>query len=106
MCADGAQPEAHPESLLGERDRLLEEYVAQSRRSLNHVRDFSDCVKTRRQATADGDVAHYAHTTCHVATICMHLRRDVTWDPAAEEFVGDEEANRMRSRAMRAPWVL
>ncbi|MFQ5810131.1 MAG: hypothetical protein ACE5JM_10980 [Armatimonadota bacterium] len=36
----------------------------------------------------------------------MHLQRDVKYDPAKEEFVGDEEANRMRSRAQRAPWVL
>ncbi len=106
MCADGAQPEAQPESLLGERDRLLEEYVASSGRSLNHVRDFFDCIKSRRQPTADADVAYWAHTTCHVATICMDLKRDVKWDPAEEEFVGDEEGNRMRSRANRAPWVL
>jgi predicted dehydrogenase len=28
------------------------------------------------------------------------------WDPAREEFVGDDEANRMRARAIRAPWTL
>jgi hypothetical protein len=28
------------------------------------------------------------------------------WDPAAEEFVGDDEANRMRWRAPREPWVM
>jgi hypothetical protein len=28
----------------------------------------------------------------------------LTWDPAKEEFVGDEDANRLRARAMREPW--
>ena len=105
-CADRSEPDVHPQSLLGERERMVEEYVAQTGRSLSHVRDFFDCVKSRRPATANADVAHWAHTTCHAATISMHLQRDVGYDPAKEAFIGDEEANRMRSRAMRAPWVL
>jgi hypothetical protein len=36
----------------------------------------------------------------------MMLGRKLRWDPAKEEFVGDEMANRLRSRAMRAPWSL
>ena len=36
----------------------------------------------------------------------MRLGRKLKWDPAREEFVGDAEANRMRSRPMRSPWRL
>ena len=36
--------------------------------------------------------------------ICLDLKRSLKWDPVAEAFVGDEEANRLRSRAMRVPW--
>lgn len=32
------------------------------------------------------------------------LGRKVTFDPVKESFVGDDEANRMRTRARRAPW--
>jgi len=106
MCADGAAPDVKPASLLGERARVIATYRATSQRSLNHWRDFLDCVHSRRQATADADVAHTAHTICHAATICMHLGRDLKYDPVKEEFIGDEEANRMRSRAYREPWVL
>ncbi|MFQ6131018.1 MAG: Gfo/Idh/MocA family protein [Armatimonadota bacterium] len=106
QCSDGQKPEAEPASLLDEQQKLLDEYVEQTGRSLDHVRDFCDCVKSRRPAAANAEVARRAHAICHVGAICMQLKRDVRWDPAKEEFVGDEEANRMRSRAQRAPWLL
>jgi hypothetical protein len=36
----------------------------------------------------------------------MQLKRKLQWDPEKEEFVGDDEANQMRSRPMRTPWTL
>ena len=42
-------------------------------------------------------------STVHAANICMWLKRDMKYDPVKEEFVNDPEANRLRSRAMRAP---
>jgi len=35
----------------------------------------------------------------------MWLKRDLEFDPVREEF-NDPEANRLRSRAMRAPWTI
>jgi hypothetical protein len=34
----------------------------------------------------------------------MKLARPLTWDPAAERFVNDPEANAMLSRPERAPY--
>ena len=45
-------------------------------------------------------------TTNLVMDICLDLKRPVKWDPVREEFVGDEEANRLRSRAQREPWSM
>lgn len=70
----------------------------------NHVRDFIECVKTRSQPRASAAVAASSHIVCHAAYIAFQLGRKLIWDPAKAEFVGDEEANRMRSRAMREPW--
>ena len=32
------------------------------------------------------------------------MGRKLTWDPVAERFVNDAEANRLLARPMRAPW--
>lgn len=70
----------------------------------NHVRDFLDCVKTRSQPRANALAACNTHIACHAAYIAFQLGRKLTWDPVRAEFVGDAEANRLRSRAMREPW--
>jgi predicted dehydrogenase len=72
----------------------------------NHIQNFLECVKTRRQPVCNAEVAHRATTACHAANICLCLGRPLTWDPVQEAFVGDEMANRMRSRAAREPWRL
>jgi predicted dehydrogenase len=71
-----------------------------------HVRDFLDCVKTRRQPKGNADAACNAHIACHAANIALHLNRTVTFDNQTKQFVNDEAANRLRSEALRAPWRL
>lgn len=69
-----------------------------------HVRDFVNCVRSRRQPESNALAAAQAHITCHAAYIAFQLGRKLRFDPATDRFVGDDEANRMRSRAMREPW--
>ncbi len=104
-CADGyAGPEVSNPALLTERVKLLAAYAERERRVMNHVRDFLDSVRTRRQPVANAEVAHRSMTTCHAINLSMLLKRDLKFDPVQEEFVGDAEANRLRTRATRAPW--
>ena len=69
-----------------------------------HVRDFLDCVKTRSQPKGNADAACNAHIACHAANIALHLGRQVKYDNATHQFVNDEQANRLRSEALREPW--
>ena len=69
-----------------------------------HVRNFLDCVKTRSQPRTNADAACNAHIACHAANIAIALNRKVTYDPQKHEFIGDEQANRLRSEAIREPW--
>jgi len=65
---------------------------------------FIECVKNRLASCAPVEVAHRATNLCSIGAISMLLGRTVNWDTVREEFVGDEEANRLRFRAMRPPW--
>jgi len=69
-----------------------------------HVRNFLDCIKSRKLTASHPEIAHRAHTICHCANICLRLGRKVRWDAKAERFIKDEQANNMLSRTMRAPW--
>jgi predicted dehydrogenase len=105
--ADGySVPEVSAPSLLSDFKKLVQDYMDQHQRPMNHVRDFFDCIRTRRRTVANAEVTHRSMTTCHCANICEWLERDLKWDPVKEEFVGDAEANRLRSRAVREPWWL
>jgi predicted dehydrogenase len=69
-----------------------------------HVREFLDCIKTRAKPAANADVTRRGHIISHAASIGWRLGRKVKFDPVSETFVNDAEANRMCSRARRAPW--
>jgi len=70
----------------------------------SHMDDFLASVRTRRDPAAPVEVGHRSATVCHLGVIAMRLGRKVTWDPVAEQFVADPEADRMMDRAMRSPW--
>jgi hypothetical protein len=69
-----------------------------------HIRNFLDCVRSRGQTRANADAACHAHIACHAANIALFLGRKVQYDPVKNEFIGDEQANRLRSEALREPW--
>jgi hypothetical protein len=105
--ADGySKPEVSSPALLADFSKLVKDYMARTERPMSHVRNLFDCVKTRRLTVANPEVMHRSMSTVHAANICMWLKRDMKYDPVKEEFVNDVEANRLRSRAMRAPWII
>lgn len=72
----------------------------------DHHDNFFACVRSRARPIADVELGHRTTTVCNLGQIAMLLGRKLQWDPAREEFVGDDMANRLRGRAMRAPWAL
>ncbi len=99
---DSGAMRIEPESLLAEK----KVFTLRGTSALTHVANFLDCVKSRRLARANASVAGQSHIVCHAAYIAWQLGRTLNFDPVKEEFIGDDEANRMRSRAMRALWTI
>jgi predicted dehydrogenase len=99
-AGDSGRIEVYPESLRPEKPLNAEEGTSPR----THVRDFLNCVKSRSQPRASASNAAQSHVACHAAYIAWQLHRKLAFDPVKEEFAGDEDANRMRSRALREPW--
>ena len=70
----------------------------------DHMGNFFECVKTRKQPICDAEVGHRSVSLCHLGVIAIRLGRKLNWDPVKEEFVRDKEADGYLRREMRKPW--
>ena len=59
--------------------------------------DFLKCVKSRKDPYFPVDIGHRVSTVCHLANIAIKLGRKLKWDPKAERFEDDADANEMLS---------
>jgi myo-inositol 2-dehydrogenase / D-chiro-inositol 1-dehydrogenase len=71
---------------------------------INHMGNFFDCVKSRQAPLSDVVSQHRSVSVCHLGNIAMRLGRKLRWEPGAEQFVGDAEANAWLRRTQRAPY--
>ena len=75
-------------------------------RNTGHANNFLDCVRTRKKPICDADIAHRAASALLLGGVAKQLQRTLKWDPQAEIFPNDEQANRLLSIAKRPPWRL
>jgi len=95
--------DAEPKSLLTAQIRPDETHLYTCD---NDDRNFVECVKSRSETASPIEAAHRSTSACYLGYISIVLRRKLRWDPAAERFVNDPEADRYLSRALREPWHL
>ena len=74
--------------------------------SPGHVRNFLDCVKSRKPTVTPVETAHHSTIPGHLGLISMLTSRKIHWDVAKEEIIGDAEASKLLTREYRAPWKL
>jgi predicted dehydrogenase len=91
-----SKPELLSDPLPGNATRL---YV-----SNNHMGNFFECVRSRKEPAAPAEVGHRSVSVCHLGVLSMRLGRKLNWDPKKEQFVGDADADKWLSREMRKPW--
>ena len=75
---------------------------------VTHFQNFIDCVRSRKREDLRCEVeeGHLSTSLCHLANIAYKAQRKLTFDPRAETFPGDEEANSYLTRGYREPYVL
>jgi myo-inositol 2-dehydrogenase / D-chiro-inositol 1-dehydrogenase len=94
--------DAHPKSLL---NLVLKPADTRMHLSNNHVMDFLNSMRTRRDPVSPVEEGHKANTLSLIADIATRRGRKLTFDWATESFVNDPAADRLLSRAHRAPYT-
>ncbi|MHC4744917.1 MAG: Gfo/Idh/MocA family protein [Planctomycetota bacterium] len=93
--------DANPKSLLTSTIKPDEIHLYKSNR---HKDNFYECIKSRKETVAPAEVAHRSCSVCLLGDIAMRTGRKLKWDPKAERFVNDDDANKLLTKPMRSPW--
>jgi hypothetical protein len=82
------------------------EVYGKDRKAIGHMEGFFRSMDDRTQPISDAESQHRTVSVCHLGNISIRLQRKLTWDPAKEEFIGDDEANGMLKREQRSPFAI
>lgn len=88
------------------RMEAVKESVKREDSTAHHIRNFLDCVKTRKRPNADVEEGHKSTVFCHLGNIALKTRSRVAWDAKAERIVSPESANAHLHYEYRDPWKL
>jgi len=75
---------------------------------VNHFTNFIDCVRTRKWQDLNADIleGHLSTSLCHLGNITSRLKRSLRFNPHAETFINDAEADSYLTKAYRSPYDL
>jgi predicted dehydrogenase len=88
------------------KDNPLPENAWRAYPSTDHMANFFECVKTRKQPCTPVQVEHRTVSACHLTNISLRLKRKLAWDPVKQEIVDDDEANAWQKREQRSPYLV
>jgi len=66
-----------------------------------HIQNWLDCIRTRQKPNADVEIGHRTISVAHLMNITRRLGRPLKWDPAKEQFIGNDEATKLVDRPRR-----
>jgi predicted dehydrogenase len=101
VFVDRGKFEATPETLAQE---PLDDKAISLYNSSNHLKDWLDCIRSRKLPICDVEIGCRSVSVCHLGNLAYWNHRRLKWDPKAEQFIGDKEANTWLDREKRAPW--
>jgi predicted dehydrogenase len=70
----------------------------------DHGRNWLHAIRTRGKPACDVATGCQSTIVTHLGCIAHWTGRALKWDPTRTQFLEDDEANRLRRRAMRQPW--
>jgi len=75
---------------------------------VNHFNNFIDCVRSRRWQDLKADIqeGHLSSSLCHLGNIACRLKRSLKFNPHAETFIDDREADSYLTKNYRSPYTL
>lgn len=71
-----------------------------------HVRNFLDCVKSRKRPNADVEIGHRSTTMSLLANISLATGSRLDWDAKRERITNCDAANELLHYEYRKPWTL
>lgn len=75
--------------------------------SVEHTRNFIDAIQGKGQPICGIETAVRSDTLPQLAAVCLKTGRKLKWNPEAEDFGDDQEANQlMNHRPLRGDWKL
>jgi predicted dehydrogenase len=102
VCVDRGKFKVEPDDV--EKDYTPGSLPIKLYNSSNHQKDFLSCMRTRQKPICDVEVGARSVTVCHLGNLAYWNKRALKWDPKAEKFIGDNEANTWLNRQNRSPW--
>ncbi|MEI7828447.1 MAG: Gfo/Idh/MocA family oxidoreductase [Prolixibacteraceae bacterium] len=70
------------------------------------ITSFTESVKTRKKFALNEMNGYHSATIVNMGVIALQLGRTLHFDPATQQFIDDEAANRLINQPMRAPWSI
>lgn len=74
--------------------------------SKDHMGNFIDCIKTRKQPISNIKAAVQSDLISHLSNAAIRLKRPIKWDPKKEQIIEDSQAAKSINRTMRNPWTV
>ncbi|MHC4204337.1 MAG: Gfo/Idh/MocA family protein [Planctomycetota bacterium] len=74
--------------------------------TVQHIRNFLDCVKSRKRTNCDMETGHRSTTFALLANIALATKSRIEWDPKNERIIGNKKANNLLQYKYRKPWKL
>jgi predicted dehydrogenase len=72
----------------------------------NLIRNFLDCIKSRKQPWCTIEDGHRSTTFAHLANISLEMGKRIEWDAETERITNSKYANNLLHYEYRKPWSL